>query len=129
MTEPAQDPVKALAETIAKEIVARQSDPTAPVTFDAAELAATYNGTFTLAIKYQTTTYTLAVTIPTQTGGTYDFELTMTPDGKTAESLGYFKYTASDNWSVSLSNPVPIPIGSVITIETLKLAVAATPSK
>lgn len=128
MTEPAQDPVKALAETIAKEIAARQSDPTAPVTLDATELAATYNGTFTLAIKYETTTYTLTVTIPTKAGGTYDFELTSLKDGSKdgPETIASFKYTAADNWSVSAGLPQPITWGNV-TLETVKVAVSATP--
>jgi hypothetical protein len=130
MTEPSPDVVKAIAETIAREITAHQPASSAdPVVIDATELAATYNGTFTLAIKYETTTYTLTVTIPTQAGGTYDFELKSLKDGSKdpAETIASFKYTAADNWSVVAGLPQPITWGN-ITLETVSITIAATPS-
>lgn len=130
MTEPSsQDIVQSLAETIAREVTARQPSSGAPVVVEVADLAATYNGTFTLAIKYQTTTYTLSVTIPTKAGGTYDFKLTSLEDGSKDAPLtiGEFTYTAADNWSVDVGLPKPIQAGP-ITIQTLELKITATPT-
>jgi hypothetical protein len=127
MTEPSQDVVQSLAETIAREIASRQPRDGGPATVDFADLSATYNGKFTLAIKYDTTTYTLTVTIPTGSGGTYDFLLTALKDGsQNPETIAEFKYTAPDNWSVTAGLPQPITWGN-LTLETVSLNISATP--
>lgn len=129
MSEPtSHDIVQTLAETIAREVSARQRNAGEPVVVNMAEVAAKYNGTFTLAIKYQTTTYTLTVTIPTEKGGTYVFELTSLADGKDPLTIGRFTYTASDDWGVKVGLPEPITWGKV-TLEKLDLAITATPNK
>lgn len=129
MSQPTStDIVQTLAETIAREVTARQPAPGEAVVVDVDELATTYEGSFTLAIKYGETTYTLTVTIPTKAGGTYVFKLTSLKDGEEDPlPLGSFTYTAADNWAVNVGLPQPIPAGPV-TIETLQLAITATPT-
>jgi hypothetical protein len=116
MTEPSTAGVHALAETIAREIAARQSSGV--VDLDA---AGGLNGSFTLAIKYKTSLYSLTVTIPTGTGGEYVFALTETSDGGQANPIASFKYKDGSNWAVAVGLPAPITFGDV-TLQTLSLA-------
>lgn len=108
--------VHALAETIAREIAARQGGE-APLDVTATSMS----GSFTLAIKYDTTVYTLTVTIPAGEGGEYVFELQATVGEGKPEDIASFKYKDGDNWKIAAGLPQPISFGS-ITIETLQLA-------
>ena len=120
MSEVNPEGVHALAESIAREIVARQG-PGAPV---ALEALGDLTGSFTLAIKYNDTTYTLTVKIPTGSGGEYVFELTEKTGTEEAKVIASFKYKDGDNWAVTVTVP-PIKFGDTITLETLELSVSS----
>jgi hypothetical protein len=112
-TKTSSNNVQALAQTIAKQIIERGDD--GPLV-----LSSGLTGSFTLAIKYETTTYELTVTIPDTEGGEYVFSLTETPSGGKAADLASFKYKDQSNWQVAVGLPAAITFGG-ITIETLQL--------
>ncbi|GAA4375986.1 hypothetical protein [Nocardioides caricicola] len=117
MSESTPEGVHALAESIAREIVARQGSQ--PVTI---ESLTDMSGSFVLAIVYNDVTYTLTVTIPTGAGSEYVFSLTQTPKGSTTpQDIASFKYKDSTDWAVAVGLPAPITFGGV-TLQTLKLS-------
>lgn len=120
MTQPDKASVQALAETLAREIAARQPEGG---TLELGDLTS-LNGSFTLGIKYGAKVYSLTVTIPTGTGGEYVFALTETPDGGTALDLASFKFKDGSNWAVKVSLPSPVTFGSV-TLQTLSLSLGS----
>lgn len=80
-------------------------------------------GSFDIQIVYGTTTYELSVKTPTGTGQPYVFSLTMTPSGKTAETLLTINVVPGGAWSVTGGLPAAIQIGPV-TIAKLELSLS-----
>ncbi len=124
MSQNPPEGVHALAESIAREIVSRQGGAE-PLAVESLQSLGAMSGSFTLAIKYATTTYTLTVTIPTGEGGEYVFALTEQADGsQTPSDIASFTYKDASDWKVAVGLPAPITFGSV-TLETLKLELSS----
>jgi hypothetical protein len=82
--------------------------------------ATSVGGSADIAILVGTTTYELTVAVPTSTNPDYVFMLTMTPEGKPAETIATFKYKDGSNWSVEAGLPV-IKINDRFSITKLSI--------
>jgi hypothetical protein len=125
MPEPVPN-VAELAALIAQQLQARGLPAAAAVKAPAAGGAITaagvssVGGSADIAIKVGTTTYELTVAVPTSTSPDYVFMLTMTPEGKPADTIATFKYKDGANWSVEAGLPV-IKINDRFSITKLSI--------
>lgn len=78
-------------------------------------------GRFTLAIKYNKTTYTLTVQIPTAEDKPYEFIIAEQTDPATPKNIMTFKYCDPANWLASADVP-PITFGSNFSIQQLSFS-------
>lgn len=125
MPEPVPN-VAELAALIAQQLQARGLPAAAAVKAPATGGAITaagvssVGGSADIAIKVGTTTYELTVAVPTSTSPDYVFMLTMTPEGKPADTIATFKYKDGANWSVEAGLPV-IKINDRFSITKLSI--------
>lgn len=123
--------VQEIAQSVAQMIATRTSEPGARPQIrlespDGAVELSNMAGSFTLAILYKTTTYTLTVTIPSGPSASYVFKLEEKVGAADPEELASFTYKASNDWRVKVSIP-EIKVSDTFKIETISLELSDTP--